>query len=223
MGFVFGPSWFYGLDAVFEFVAMLVTLFIAVYSFRIYLIAHEKRYFYFTLAFASIAASFAIRAVADYLAYSSLLGRIPNVVSLVSNVATVPALHSFAYLMYVFLILAGFMILVAIFMRIDRISVLSLLFVFILILTALSQSIFIALHLTLFVMLAYIVLHLFGNHRRIKNVNSFLVLYSMSGLLAAQVFFMLTGLDKLYYVVGHCLQLAGFLILLGNMVLVLRR
>lgn len=223
MVFVFGPSWFYGFDALIDIIILLITLFIAIYSFRIYLLAHDRRYLYFTLAFFFISLSYSIRAVTDWLVYTSLLGRIPNVMEAVSKVATVSTLHTLGFLAYVFLMLAGFMILVAIFLRINNVKIVSLLFIFVILLTALSQSVVIAFHLTLLVMLLYIVAHLFINFREHRSINSFLVLYSMATLLTAQALFVVFTFYRPCFVVGQILQLAGFLFLLVNMILVLKR
>ncbi len=223
MGFVFGPSWFYGIDTIIEFVAVLITLFIAIYSFRIYKLIHDRKYLYFMLAFLLVSASYSIRTLTDWLVYTSLLGRIPNVMAAVSKVATVSTLHTIGYLAYVFMTLAGFMILVAIFLKIQDIRIVSLLFIFIIILTALSQSILVAFHITLLLMLLYIVAHLYMNYSRTRSVSSFLVLYSMACLLAAQVFFVVLTFYSSYFVTGQLLQLAGFLLLLINMILVLKK
>jgi hypothetical protein len=71
-------------------------------------------------------------------------------------------------------------------------------------------------------MLLFIVLHLVRNYRRNRTLNAFLVLYAMAALLASHVFFLLIAVGPFYYVVGHALQLVGFLMLLAAMVLVLR-
>ena len=223
MGFVFGPSWFYGIDSGFGVFAMLVTILIGIYSFRIFLIAKDRKYLYFTMAFLFISVSYLIRAAADYVVFRHLIGRMPNVVAAVTSVANLPTLYSLGYLVHVFLMFAGFMILVAIFLRIHNIRTLSLLFIFILILSFLSQSKFVAFHVTLLVMLLYIVIHLFRNHMKKKTINSFLVLYSMLSLMVSHIFFFMIIFDKLYYVVGHVLQLVGFSLLLLNLVLVFRK
>ncbi len=223
MGFVFGPSWFYSIGFGFEIFALLVTLLIAFYSLRVYNITKDRRYLYFTLAFLSITASYIIRAAADYVAYTHLIGRIPNVTEALSKVATLPFLYSIAYFIHVFFMLAGFMILVAVFLRIDNIRTVSLLFILALILAFLSQSTFFAFHITLIIMLLYIVIHLFHNHSKIRKVNSFIVLYSMLALLVSHIFLLLVSVERLYFVVGNVLQLAGFALLLLNMVLVFRK
>jgi hypothetical protein len=219
---IFGPSWFYGLDSSFEFIAMFITLFIALFTLRIYLLMRQRKYLYFTLSFVMISVSYFIRGATDWLAYTHFLGKIPNVTAAASKIAAIPTLHSFGFLFHIFLMLAGFMILVAVFMGITDFLTVSLMFTFAIILTALAQSKFMAFHLTLIVMLLFIIFHLIRNYQRTRTLNAFLVLYSMTALLAAQVFFMLITIGPFYYVVGHALQLVGFLLLLLTMILVLR-
>jgi len=223
MGFTFGPSWFYGIDSVFEIVAMFITLFIAVYSIRIYFLSKLKKFLYFTLAFLFLSASYFIRAIADYVVYSSLTAHIPNLMLTVQTIAPLPAIYSFVYLIYVFLTFAGFMILVAIFMRIRKVQTVSLLFALVLVLALFSQSRFLAFHLTMIILLLYIVVHLLHNYIKKGTISAFFVLLSMISLLIGHVFFYLSSFDRLFYAVGHVLQLSGFLLLLINMFLVLRR
>jgi len=223
MGFVFGPSWFYGINSGFSLFAMLVTVFIAFYSLRVFLITKYRKYLYFTLAFLFISISYLIQAAGNYVVYSHLIGRIPNVTEAISTIVQLPTFYSMGYIIHVFLMFAGFMILVAIFLRINNIKILSLLFALILILSFLSQSKFAAFHITLFVMLLFIVIHLFNNYSKKKTVSSFLVLYSIICLMISQVFLFLVIINKFYYVIGHILQLVGFTLLLLNMVLVFRK
>jgi hypothetical protein len=122
-----------------------------------------------------------------------------------------------------FLMFAGFIILVAIFMRVRDKKLLSILFVFILILTAFGQSKFITFHLTILVMVIFIVFHLLRNFQKSKSLKAFLVLYSMASIMVAQLFFIMILFNPYYYIVGHVLQLIGFLMLLLNMILVFRK
>jgi len=222
MSFMFGPRWFYGLDSGFELIAMLITLFIAIYSFRIFLLTKLRKYLYFTLAFILISVSYLLKSIGDYIVFNSLVGRMPNLVSAISKVTPLPNLYDIGILAYIFLMFAGFMILVAIFMKIKSIRTVSLLFIFVLILAFLSQSRFIAFHLTLFIMLLYIAVHLLFNHAKKRTFNSFLVLYGMASLMVAQIFFILLMVGPFYYVVGHVVQMFGFLLMLINMLLVLK-
>jgi len=223
MGFVFGPSWFYGMDTSFGIVATLVTFLIAVYSFRVFLLTRLRRYMYISLAFLFLCGSYVIKAIADYMVFNHLTRRIPNVIETVSKVVEMPVLFNLGLLVYIFLSLAGFLILVAVYMRIQSIRVLTLLFLLVIVLAFLSQSTFVAFHITLFIMLLFIVLHLLSNHIQKNRLNTFFTLFSFACIFIAQVFFVLLSIDPVYYVVGQCLQLFGFILLLINMIIVLRK
>ncbi len=77
-------TWF---DSCIDVVVMLITLFIAVYSLKIFFLTHDRKFLYFTLAFFFMTLSYSIRAVTDWLVYSSLIGRMPNVMAAVSKAA----------------------------------------------------------------------------------------------------------------------------------------
>ena len=64
MGYIlYTPSWFFGIDSIFEFISVFVTIFIGYYSYKIYKLVSDKKYFYFSLSFMFIAISFIARAV----------------------------------------------------------------------------------------------------------------------------------------------------------------
>jgi hypothetical protein len=223
MSFVFGPSWFYGLDSGFGVLEMLITLVISVYTFRIYLLTRLRKYLYFTLAFLLISGSLAVRAAGDYVVYTSLIGHVPNLVAAVNTVTSIPVLYSLGIIAFMVSGFAGYLILLAIFLRIDSFRSVTLLFILAILIAVFSTDKFVAYHLTMLLMLLLIVIHLLANHLRKRKLGSFLVLYSMSSLLAAQVFFFLMGRGSLFYIGGHTLQLFGFFLLLINLVMVLRK
>ena len=223
MNYLFGPDFFYGLDAGFELIVMLITLFIAFYSLKSYLITRARPYLYFMLAFLSIAFSYLIRAVIDWLAYTSLIGRMPNVTAALSHVISLPVLHDLGFLAYMFFAFGGFMILLAVYLEITDIWVVAVFLVAAFLMAVLSKSQFLAFHMIMMVMLVFIVIHLMKRYSMNKNFNKFLVLYGFFSLLAAKLFFVLIFFSPFYYIVGHGLQLFGFLLLLFNMLLVMRK
>jgi len=223
MAFVFGPKWFYGLDAGFELIAAVATLLIAFYALRVYKLTKLRKYLYFMLAFVLISGSYILRAVADYTVYSSLIGQIPNITSALQAVAPIQNFYSTGVILFMVLSFAGFMMLVALYMGIQSFRTVTLLFLLAILIALLSVNKFIAFHATLIVMLLFIVAHLSSKFGKRKRASSFLVLYGMSSLLAAQLFFLMLGLGAIYYVVGHVLQLFGFILLLLNMMIVFNK
>jgi len=223
MAFVFGPKWFYGLDAGFEVIASVATLLIAFYSFRVFRLTKLRKYLYFMLAFLLISGSYFLRAVADYTVYSSLIGHIPNITSAITNVAPIQTYYSLGILAFMVLSFAGFMMLVALYIGITSYRTVALLFLLAILIAFLSVNKFVAFHATLIIMLLFIVARLSINFGRKKRASSFLVLYGMSCLLAAQLFFFLLSFDVVYYVVGHVVQLFGFILLLLNMIIIFNK
>jgi hypothetical protein len=223
MEYLFGPNWFYGLDIGFELIVMLITLLIAFYSLRIYLVARQRVHIYFTLAFLSIALSYLFRAAIDWVAYRSLLGRMPNLEAAISRFMTLQTLYDTGFFAYIFFAFAGFMILLAVYVGITRYRTVALLLVVVLALAIISKNAFLAFHMILIVMLGYVVYHLFRNYAEKKSTSKFLVLYGFSCLLAAQAFFVLVVYRRIFYIAGHSLQLFGFTMLLLSLVLVLRK
>ncbi|MDP3919019.1 MAG: hypothetical protein Q8Q35_03925, partial [Nanoarchaeota archaeon] len=53
-----GPIWFRGIDTIFTFVFALITLLVAMLSYKAYRLTEEKRHKYFTMAFFLISAAF---------------------------------------------------------------------------------------------------------------------------------------------------------------------
>jgi hypothetical protein len=223
MEYLFGPDWFYGLDAGIELVVMLITLLIAFYSFRVYLVARQRVYIYFTLAFLSISLSYLFRAAIDWIAYRSLLGRMPNLAAALSSFVTLQQLYDLGFLAYIFFAFAGFMMLLAIYVGITRYGTVALLLALALGLAMVSKNAFLAFHIMMLSMLLFIVVHLVRNYARGHSFSKFLVLYGFSCLLAAQAFFILVLYRRMFYIVGHSLQLFGFVMLLFSLALVLRK
>lgn len=220
MSFVFGPKWFFGLDSGFEVIVAVITLLTAIYSLKVFFITKYRKYLYMTLAFIFISASYLLRAAGDYIVFSRITGRLPNVTAAISTVMTVPTFYSLGIILHIFLMFSGFMILVALFLRIHNIRALSLLLALSFILAIFSRDAFVTYHVTLLIMLFYIVIHTINNYSKRRNFKSLLVAFSMSSLFAAQVFFLMLSLSPMYYVIGHCVQMFGWLMLLFNLILV---
>jgi hypothetical protein len=226
-----GPQWFHGLDSSFEIVAFLVTLFIAIYSFRIFFLTWERKHLYFTLAFLSISGSYAIRAAMDWFIYRDLLPNVPNLSRAVSVVVEVSLLHIIVIIISTFLLLSGFLLLLAVFMGLKDPKMLIGVEAVLVLITVFAPFIFedlgqfiVLAHIALIVMLVIIVIHLFQNHSKQRTINSLLVMIAVGSLLLAHIsYFIIPFINEYFYAVGHGLQLLGYLLLLVNIILVLKK
>jgi hypothetical protein len=224
-----GPGWFHGLDYTFELIAALITIIISYYSFRIFWLSREKKYIYLTLAFGSVSIAYLIRAGLDWLIYKNYLPNIPNLSAAVETVMETSAIHSAALIAYSFLMLAGFLVLTAVFLRLQG-RLMQLLLVGILAvllgLTLFSRQIFLTSGIIMLVMLAFIIFHQYKCYAKKRLTSQLFVLLGMSILLLSQIGFILTLIthySELFYILGHSLQLLGYILLLANMVLVFKK
>jgi hypothetical protein len=224
-----GPSWFYGLDYYFELLAFLITLIIASYSLRIFTLTWDRKYLYFMLSFLAISSSYLIKAAMDWVIFRNLVPNVPNLAQAVSTVVPLPSLHSFVVVISAFLLLSGFLLLVSIYLGLKDAKMLFGLEGFLVVLTVFHGFIFpdviylLVVHLFLIIILMLIVIKQAQNFSRHKNLNTFLVAGGFSLIFLAFIgYFMIKWLSYMYGV-GHVLQLAGYLMLLGNVILVLKK
>lgn len=75
VNFVFSPSWFYGIDVMFEGVTLLVSLAIALYAYRIYKFSEVKRYYWYGISFLMLAGAFAAKIFTNITSYYNILER----------------------------------------------------------------------------------------------------------------------------------------------------
>jgi hypothetical protein len=225
-----GPQWFHGLDYYFELFAFIITFFIALYALRVFTLTWDRKYLYFTLAFVSISANYAIRAPMDWFLYRNFLPNVPNLARAVSVVVETPVLHQLAIILSSLFLLSGFLLLAAVYLGLKDPKVLLLLEAG-LIVILMSQffidarAFYILLgHLLLILMLAFIISHLFSLYTRHKTTSRLIVIFAMSCLLLAHASYILIPyINEYLYGVGHGLQLLGYVLLLANILLVFKK
>ncbi len=64
---LFSPTWFYGLDSVFELVSLFVSFLIFVYALRLYRFSGEKKYKFFSFSFLSITLAYIFKIIFSYI------------------------------------------------------------------------------------------------------------------------------------------------------------
>ncbi len=220
MAYVFGPTWFYGIDYIFDLVSVLVGLLISYFSYKTYRYASQKKYLYFAASFFLVAMAFVAKILATIPVYSKKLsvetvGLVTVTSQVIDKVKWINALGiSIARLVMLF----AFLILVLVSLKIKDKKVIALFVYFLVISTALVSASYIVFHVTLFLMLGILFLSYRWNHLKVKSLNSGMVMYSFLLLFVSQVFFIFAGLVKHFYVIGESVQLIGYLILLIAMI-----
>jgi hypothetical protein len=216
MAYVFGPTWFYGIDYIFDFVSVIVGLLISYFSYKTYRYISQKKYFYFAASFFLVALAFIAKILATIPVYSKELAvETVGLVTVTSHVINkVTWINQFGVSIARLVMLFAFLILVLVSLKIKDKKVIALLVYFLVISTTLVSASYVVFHITLLLMLGILFLNYRGNYLKIKSLNAKMVMYSFLLLLISQVFFIFEGLIKHFYVIGESVQLIGYLILL---------
>ena len=216
MAYVVGPTWFYGIDYVFDLVSVIVGLLISYFSYKTYRYTSQKKYLYFAASFFLVASAFISKILATIPVYSKQLrvetvGLVTVTKYVINKVNWINALGiSVARLV----MLSAFLILVLVSLKIKDRKIIVLLVYFLIISTTLVSASYIVFHTTLLIMLAILFLNYRRNYLKVKSANAKMVMYSFLLLLISRIFFIFEGLINNFYVVGESVQLVGYLLLL---------
>ena len=195
-----GPYWFRGIDALFGLVYILVTLLIAAMSYKAYKLTEEKKYSYFSAAFALMSCAFAIYSLTNLALTTHLSNTLSDMLTQ----------FDFAFLIHMILIFAAYTLLLVVTLKIEQKKVIILLFTLMLLFTVFSYQYYIKFHIISFLLLFFLWHQFYTNYLEKKNPNAKLVFVSFYLLTCAQVFFLVMIYNQSFYVIADILQLLGF-------------
>jgi len=222
MGFqyiLYTPSWFFGLDSIFEFISVFITIFIGYYSYKLYKLVSDKKYFYFSLAFMFIAISFIAKAVIIMLIYLRFL----EFDALVDKIDAVRTIKLLGFVVYMTILLTAYMVLLIINMRIKDRKLISLMLLIVVLSVIISSNMYAAFFIVSAILLIYVAHSYYKNYCKCKSKSSLVVLIAFSLIAISQFSFIFYFVNPIFYVIGHVVQLGGYLTLLGNLYLVLKK
>jgi len=217
---VFSPIWFFGYDSILDLISFLITILIGFYSYRIYKLTGKKSYFFLYLAFLLLSIALVVKSFANLSLYFDLLHKIG-----------VKDTRLFGYQMaalglfgYVLLTLLGYIILIALTLKLKGKRIISLLFFLVILTILLAKNSFMFFHLISFaLLLLYVTPYFYDNYSKVKNIKALLVFLCFFFLSFGHLFLSLVFYSNQFYVLGIILQLAGFLMLLVNLILVFKK
>lgn len=226
--FVFSPRWFYGVDCIAEVSALIITLLIAFFGYKLYRFSKDPKYKYFFLSFFTLAAAFFFKILTNINVYyevtkQQLLGSLTLTYTALESS---DLLVSVGFIGYRFLFLAGFMgLFYLLYKHRDRKLFLIMLWL-ILIATWFSLSNYFFFHATAILFLGLLFLYYFNASKTAvkKKLRSFVYMsYTFMFLVLSQLSFIFVFISSHLYVIGEILQLIGFFLLLYNFIMILRR
>ncbi len=221
---IYGPTWFFKLDSLFEFIEMIIALIVFINAYRIYRITSQKRYQYLALSFLFIGASLFVRSLTNLAVYTKFLEQNPKVLfTLIQAINDISSIYREGILLFTLLMLIGTLILTLLALKIKNKMSIILIFILSLISVFLGQSTYITFYLISTILFIFITIHFIKNWLGHKSLNTFMVFIAFLSLLIANIFFLATIKYQIAYFIGHAFQLIGYIVLLIALIRILKK
>ena len=215
----FCPNWFFQYSIFFELAFAIITLFVSLQSFKIYKLSKEKSPMLFGIAFLLLSFSYFIQSALNI----GILYKLSQNVDVLHNISQVINLGVNALFTHMIFTIAALVLLVFITLKTKSTKT------FILLLTISLLPIYLGrdpVH-TFFVLsstfLVFITYHFLRNYLKNKQIPTFLVFIAFLLLLLSDIHFILSINHKIFYVLGHFLELFAYLFILINLIWVLKK
>lgn len=219
MGNIFiTPEWFFGYDIVLEILFAIITMFVSFYAWKIYKITEERNIRLFSLGFLFISLSYIIQSVLNFIILKQLEEEICGIV----NLESVYLLNLFGIYFHSILFLIGLLLLTYVALKIYSLRTFILLFILVFVSLYFSSHKTFMLYLLSATLLGFIVYYHITNYLNNRKATTLLVTIAMMTLFAGYLYFMFAIDKPLYYVIGHVLELLAYLLVLGNLILILK-
>ena len=223
--FAFSPSWFLGIDSIFELVTVVVTLLVAVYGRKVYKFSKEKNYKFFSYAFFLICASYIINIFMNISVYYPVTKIVKvGILTVITNtLERVDLFYNVGFFVLRFLLLLGLVTLLLVLDK-KQDKKYSFLLIYLAFVSALfGNYLFHIFHITTSLLLFFIFIYYYNNYLKYRSRNSFFVALSFLLIFISQIVFILLTVHPVLYVVAESIQLLGYLLLLFTFVSILKK
>ncbi len=212
------PQWFFGYDIVLEVIFALITLFVAIYGFKLYKLCREKQFKYFGLAFAFIAFSYFLQSIINFFLLYDLNSKIQFMIPS----RYIYDLVIIEVFIHVFFFVLGFLLLTYNTFKTDNLRVFYLLFVVIIISIFFSLNKLFMFYVLASVLLLYLVIHYAIMYWYNRKPNALIMSIALLLILVGTLHLMLAVNHGTYYVIGHVLELIAYLLIAGDLYIILK-
>ncbi|MFH1972285.1 MAG: hypothetical protein ABIJ18_02280 [archaeon] len=195
-----GPLWFQGYDIAFNMVFAIITLLIAILSYKARNLTEDKKYAAFGTAFLLMSVSYLI------FIFFALLFNTSTFINLLN-------IFDFVFFIHMLLMLLAYTLLIIVILKIKDRKIIALLLILMLLFVLFSFQYFIKFHIISFFLLAFLTYQFFKNHEDKKTTNTKLVFVSFFLLTGSHILFAAIQYSHALYIAGEVLQLLGFILL----------
>ncbi|MEA3378300.1 MAG: hypothetical protein U9Q69_01550 [Nanoarchaeota archaeon] len=200
-----GPSWFYGIDSLFQIIFIIATLLIYSLSVKAHSFtkkfSSQKKYKNFGLAFLFLAFAYIILALSNLALYTGFYDGVVRGINFAN-------LFFFAHMVF---ILVGYSVLLLVSLKVRDKKSAVLMFSFMLMFILFSYQYFIKFHLVSLILLIFIAYQFWENYLKQKSFNSALVFITFYFLGVGEIFYLLSVVwAPSFYAIAHLMQFVGF-------------
>ncbi len=210
------PSWFYGYDLLLEVIFFLVTLFVAVYAFRLYRLAGEKQLQYLGIGFSCFSFAYLIQSLVNL----RLFSRFHVPLSSDFGVVNIGVLNNFGIFVHILFFLAGLLTLYYMALEVKDPRQFTFSVVLILVLLLFTRYKLLVFYLISMVLFLILFSRYYVHHK--KNGASQHMAVAFFLLMLANLLFQFSIVYELGYALGHFLELFAYLVIFSNLVRVIR-
>ena len=221
----FTPGWFNGIDLVFNIISLIIALFIAGYTWGIYNVNKDNKYFYFSIAFLLISISLAFKSFTNSVLYYTPI-RDSLAVALAPAVGPklrfADLFYRGSFFMQMASMLGGLLLIFLIsqksrerLRKLHEVTQIALFVYLVLLISVISNFKYVVFYLTCIVLLSLIVLNYYKNYLNTdRNGNAYRVMLAFLLILLGYINFVFVSISNVFYAFGEGLVLIGFLLLL---------
>jgi hypothetical protein len=212
------PEWFIAYDMALEVIFTIITLLVSYYAWKIYKVTEERNIRLLSMAFLFISLSYFVQCILNWIILEQLEDKVIGFIGLQS----IYHLNLFGIYFHAILFLIGLLLLTYIALKIYSLRTFILLFL--LVFTSLYFSSYktFTLYLLSTTLLGFIVYYYIANYWNNKKWTTLLTTIAMLTLFAGYLYFIFATENPFYYVVGHVLELLAYILVLGNLIIILR-
>lgn len=223
---LFSPRWFYGIDAIFESIAIITALLLSIAAYKLYKFTKKVNHKYFSLSFFVLSLAFLAKVITNLLLYfpnlrNIVVGPIINKYYLLQQTNFVYAVGNIAFRFLMLLGLLGIFWIIGksreknkILLFFYFISVIAFTSIFSAETTYFVIPFYIFFHLTAALLLGYIAYFYYANYFGKKKKATAYIALSFLFIFLSQLLFIFVMIDLRTYVFAELFQLAGYFLLL---------
>jgi hypothetical protein len=213
------PEWFFGYDVMLEFAFAIITLIVGFFAIKIYRLSGQRQSKFFGISFFLISTSYFFQSLSNLAMISSLGENICTALQ-ITSISTFNALGIYAHMIFFGL---GVVTLTYMTFQVKSTKPYSLLAVIVLLSILFSANQLFLFYLLCSVMLIYICIHYLLNYFKHRKASTLLVLVAFIFLLFGKIHFIFSVNHGNYYVIGHVLGFIGYILILINLILLIRK